>query len=285
MRFKKIVLALILFISFVSSTAFSEVSEEFRGKLRSLKWIAFAPTNFNPDRNIYPSQDSLKNDLEVLFQYGFNGIVTYGANSSLAQIPRLAKETGFGGVIMGVWDIENQEELENALQAREYVDGYCLGNEGLNSRYDAETLNEAIAAMKEFTCLPVTTTEQIFDYYNDDVLVIGDWIFPNIHPFLSSIKDARKCVAWIEKNYAILKKHNKDGRPILFKETGFPTAGDSLARETNQRDFFLELEKTDIPFVYFEAFDQPWKNNLPVEPHWGLFKQNRKPKKFIQKNS
>ncbi|MDD5596024.1 MAG: hypothetical protein PHY94_07285 [Candidatus Omnitrophica bacterium] len=281
MGIKKIVLGFFLFSSITTSIALSQVSDEFRHKLTSLKWVAFAPTNFNPEKEIYPSEDSLRKDLQVLFQHGFNGVVTYGANATLAKIPQLAKEIGFSGVIMGIWDIESKDEMENAFLAKNYVDGYCLGNEGLNSRYDAEGLKRAIAQMKDLTGLPVTTTEQIFDYYNDSVLTIGDWIFPNIHPFLCSIRGAKKCVNWIEKNYEILKKHNKDGRPILFKEVGFPTSGDNSASEANQRDFFLESEKAGIPFVYFEAFDQPWKNNLPVEPHWGLFKQNRRPKKFM----
>ena len=31
-------------------------------------------------------------------------------------------------------------------------------------------------------------------------------------------------------------------------------------------------------FSYFEAFDQPWKNTMPVEPYWGLFDKDRQPK-------
>jgi hypothetical protein len=33
-----------------------------------------------------------------------------------------------------------------------------------------------------------------------------------------------------------------------------------------------------VRFVYFEAFDQPWKTHLPIEPHWGLFRSDRSPK-------
>ncbi len=31
-------------------------------------------------------------------------------------------------------------------------------------------------------------------------------------------------------------------------------------------------------FAYFEAFDQSWKDHLPIEPHWGLFASDRTPK-------
>jgi hypothetical protein len=33
-----------------------------------------------------------------------------------------------------------------------------------------------------------------------------------------------------------------------------------------------------VKFVYFEAFDQPWKTHLPIEPHWGIFNSDRSPK-------
>jgi len=48
--------------------------------------------------------------------------------------------------------------------------------------------------------------------------------------------------------------------------------------EAAQEKYYVELAKTDIRFVYFEAFDQPWKTHLPIEPHWGIFASDRTPK-------
>lgn len=271
---------LILFL-FLAQFAFANPSVEFKDKVSSLKWIAYAPTNFDPTVNRYPSEESLKQDLTLLYNYGFRGVVTYGAQSTLADIPRIAKDVGFEGVIMGIWDIDSQEEIANASLVVEYVDGYCVGNEGLNARYSLEDLNQVIASLKGSTGKPVTTTEQIFDYYNDKVLNIGDWIFPNIHPFLSEVKEPKKAVQWIGKHYNLLRKHSGPDRIILFKEVGWPTSGEPQATESNQKRFFLNIQKTDIPFVYFEAFDQRWKNDLSVEPHWGLFNSRRSPKRFI----
>lgn len=257
------------------------MSEEFKEKVRTLKWVAYAPTNFDPDQGNYPLEDSIRKDLSVLYQYGFTGIVTYGAGATLAEIPRIATEAGFHGVIMGIWDIENREEIMNAILASKYVDGYCVGNEGLNSRYDSGLLKKVILTIKESTHKPATTTEQISDYANDEIFSIGDWIFPNTHPFLSEVREPKKAVIWTEKHYQRLKKHCPPDKIVLFKETGYPTKGDSKATEANQMEFFLNLEKSGILFVYFEAFDQKWKNDLSVEPHWGLFYGNRKPKKYI----
>ncbi|MFH1198970.1 MAG: glycosyl hydrolase family 17 protein [Candidatus Omnitrophota bacterium] len=270
---------LVLFLFFVQF-AFANPGPEFRDKVSNLKWIAYAPTNFDPTANRYPSDESLLRDLTLLYNYGFRGVVTYGAASSLADIPRIAKSIGFQGAIMGIWDIDSREEITNATLAVEYVDGYCVGNEGLNSRYSLEDLNQVIASLKHSTGKPVTTTEQIFDYYNDKVLNIGDWIFPNIHPFLSEVKEPKKAVQWIGKHYKLLRKHAGPERIILFKEVGWPTSGASEATESNQKRFFLNMQKSDVPFVYFEAFDQRWKDNLSVEPHWGLFTPRRSSKRF-----
>ncbi|HLD82365.1 MAG TPA: hypothetical protein VI976_00235 [Candidatus Omnitrophota bacterium] len=278
----KILLALALLLCLSPRFAFSGVSEEFKWKVRNLRWIAYAPTHFDPTRGIYPSQDSIREDLRLLYAYGFNGIVTYGSERTLSEVPRIASEVGFQGVIMGIWDIENSQEINSAISNLAYVDGYCLGNEGLNSRYDIDALKRAISQLKQLTHKPATTTEQIFDYANDDVLAIGDWIFPNIHPFLAQIKDPEKAAKWIEKHYQRLEKHCPVDKIILFKETGFPTAGDDHdASELKQKEFFLYLEKANINFVYFEAFDQLWKRHLAVEPHWGLFNYARRPKKYI----
>jgi hypothetical protein len=61
---------------------------------------------------------------------------------------------------------------------------------------------------------------------------------------------------------------------------GLPTAGDPAGRlsEANQKKYYFKLAKTDVKFVYFEAFDQPWKTHLPIEPHWGIFHADRTPK-------
>jgi len=42
--------------------------------------------------------------------------------------------------------------------------------------------------------------------------------------------------------------------------------------------FYSGLAKTEVRFAYFEAFDQPSKINSSVEPHWGIFHSNLKPK-------
>ncbi len=274
---KFIIFSFLLFFLGVGSAK----AQSFDEKLTHLRWIAYSPTSYNPDKALYPEGISIIKDLKVLKKYGFEGIVTYGALNILGDIPRFAKELGFKGVIMGIWDITSRDEIVNATMAKDYVDGYCVGNEGLNKSYDLESLKSTMQSLKQTTKRPVTTTEEIFDYANNELYDLGDWIFPNIHPFLCNVKDPAKAIYWTQGHYNILKKHNYDNRPIIFKETGFPTKGMYAATQENQKEYFLLLEKTSIPFVYFEAFDQSWKAHLPCEMYWGLFDLKRRPKKFI----
>jgi hypothetical protein len=57
-----------------------------------------------------------------------------------------------------------------------------------------------------------------------------------------------------------------------------PSAGESKLSEQNQADYYTQLASKAVCFVYFEAFDMPWKRNGTTEPHWGLFRADRSPK-------
>ncbi len=273
-------ITLFLFILACCGNVFG-LSEDFVHKINSLKWIAYAPTNFNPLAGTYPSSGSMKDDLTVLLNAGFNGIITYGAQDTLAEIPKIAKEMGFKGVIMGLWDIRSGLEKANAAAMAGYADGYCLGNEGLSIRYEVDELKKAIQELKELTAKPVTTSEEINDYAKQYIVELGDWVFPNVHPYFSNVTQPGKAVSWIEKYYKILRRSAPKEKPILFKEVSLPTRGDNRCSEKNQRDFFILMEFSGVKFAYFEAFDQSWKTHLAVEPHWGLFDKKRRPKKFI----
>jgi len=282
--FKKILL--VVFVSFFC-VSFSYSDDDIFSKLKTLEWIAYSPTHFNPKKDIYPNAEDIKLDLEVLRRKGFQGIVTYGSEHSLAQIPFIAKEVGFEGIIMGIWNIEDEKELSAAIAAVSYVDAYCLGNEGYRIRYDLATLKATINYIKSHTGKPVTTTEEIDDYYYDtDLVEVSDWIFPNAHPVFADIKTPKEAFWWLRNRVTTLRKRlRKKGynKLIVIKESGFPTRGGRYYNQRNQDKFLKLLESSQLNFVYFEAFDQPWKNHLPFEPYWGLFKFNRAPKLYIKR--
>lgn len=253
-------------------------------KNTELHWINYSPTNFNPNASQFPSENSIREDFKVLLSRGYNAIITYGSDNILGQVPQIARSEGMEGVIMGIWDPKNTEEFDNAVKAKEFVDGYCEGNEGLtNGRYDLATLKKAMDLLRTRTNKPVTTTEPSTTY-TDEWKNLGDWIFPNVHPYWSGIKNPNNAARWTKQQYDDFSAGTT--RVIVLKEVGLPTAGEIGMSEENQNRYYNALDSMmnsdKVMFSYFEAFDQPWKNNLPVEPHWGLFDKDRQPKEAAE---
>jgi exo-beta-1,3-glucanase (GH17 family) len=252
-------------------------------QVSGIVWVAYTPSSSNPNIGMEVTVDEIIADLAVLRIAGFNGLVTYTSAGIMGrELPALAQEAGFEGLIMGIWDPASQEEYDAAVNAAQtqLVLGYCIGNEGFNrpSRYDMAKLSESIRKLREATGKPVTTTEEIDDYHDDELLQLGDWIFPNAHPYFHHQVEPNSAVRWTKGEYEDLK--NRTDRFVWLKELGMPTAGDRRLSEESQKQYFVQLASTDVNFVYFEAFDQPSRTSLPIEAHWGIFNSDRTPKLF-----
>ena len=243
-------------------------------KFELLSWVAYAPTNYDPNTGLMPSAESITEDLRVLYTAGFRGIVTYSAADIFAEIPRLAREVGFEGVVMGIWSPGDEAETQAAINALSFVDGYVVGNEGLSfHRYDYLTLDQAVKSPRQKTGKPVTTTDVISLYGDDQLINLGDWVFPNVHPYWQSITDPIAAVNYTVNIYDSLVQRVSE--PVVFKEVGLPTAGNPRSSEYQQAEYYARLRDTQVQFVYFEAFDQPWKAEDGVGSHWGLFNSDR----------
>ena len=252
-------------------------------KVSNIVWVAYSHPPSNPNIGPEAIESEIIADLTLLREAGFNGLVTYTSTGIMGrELPALAQATGFEGLIMGIWDPDSQEEYDAALNAAQnnIVLGYCIGNEGFNepSRYDMSTLSASIQKLREVTGKPVTTTEEVDDYYDEELLQLGDWIFPNAHPYFHDQLEPKAAVRWTKGVYDDLK--NRTDRFVFLKEVGLPTAGDNGGKlsEESQKQYFVELANTDVNFVYFEAFDEPSRTYLPIESHWGIFNSDRTPK-------
>ena len=246
-----------------------------------VNWISYSPTNFDPDMKVFPSEQSVRDDLKTLVNANFKGLITYGSDNILGSVPRIAKEEGFKYVVMGVWNFDNLEEWDNALSAKGVVDAYCVGNEGLSGgRYSLKDLESKISELKVLTEKPVTTTEPSGEY-DSELSSVGDWLFPNAHPYWSGIADPKEAAAWtVQKISEFESLASGDGKFVVLKEVGLPSGGDVGMGEENQRDYYLTLEKLTsdskrVSWAYFEAFDQLWKDWADVEPHWGILNSDR----------
>ncbi len=266
-----------------SLTPFEQNLSLLEEKLRTLRWVSFAPTNFNPLVGLYPSSTSIEEDLRVLYQHGFRGIITYGSENSLQYVPSLAKEVGFESVLMGVW-LPESSQLDNAEAEQEFVEGYGVGNENLGISYSLDELVQATRQLRSETNKPVTTTEQGADYFGEQaeqLIAMSDFIFPNVHPYWAGITAPAAAAQWTAGRYQAFTESVPPEKVVFFKEVGLPSAGCGACSEENQRDYYQLLGGSEILFSYFEAFDQPWKDWAPVEPNWGLFYADRSPKLIV----
>lgn len=274
----------------------AELPGRLADAFKTVRWIAYSPTGGSPDLGAPDAKDAdkkreeVKKDLVVLKKAGFGGIVTYGCDGLKGEIPKLAREAGIPHVIMGVYDPKKGEEIANAKAAVEFVDGYCVGNEGVGPRYTLDELLPIMKELREWSGKPVATSEQIEKYLEDKVpglVEAGDWLFPNVHPWFHRQITEPAASQWtkeqVNKLNATATEKGFQGKVVICKEVGFPTAGDDENRisEELQASYYAALAKLKVPFVYFEAFDQVWKQHLPIEPYWGLFTKDRSPKKII----
>jgi exo-beta-1,3-glucanase (GH17 family) len=266
----------------------NEAVSSLRDKLFQPRYIAYSPTNWNPEdrKAVFPSDESIRQDLQVLRAAGFDGLVTYGGAVSVA-VPKIAEQTGFRGILLGVWDPNDSAEMEKVkLAARSsLVVGIIVGNEGLMfSRYNLESLKNAMNEMKRATGKPVSTTEVIESYMTTKALIEeSDFLVPNAHPFFhgKEMKQPSRAAEWTSAVYRELLQLARD-KPLLFKEVGLPSTGDVGLSEENQATYYSLLMKTEVKFVFFEAFDCPWKSSAAIESHWGLFRADRSPKHVVK---
>jgi exo-beta-1,3-glucanase (GH17 family) len=242
--------------------------------------VAYAPTGYDPATTRRLGARGLNSDAESLLRLGFRAITTYGAARPLVPVCRFFKRRGFRTVLVGIWDPTDRDEVRRAIRLRRCADGYVVGNEGLTfGRYERDALAAAVARVRKRTGRPVTTRETLKAYADDPSLVrLGDWVFPTIHPWYADRRDPQAACGWTIFAWRDLIERVPAGLPTVIAETGLPTAGAAPASEHYQRAFFACLESRSVDFAFFEAFDQPWKTDDAVGPHWGLFRADGTPK-------
>jgi exo-beta-1,3-glucanase (GH17 family) len=254
---------------------------DWHHKLSTIRWVDYSPSTGNPNQGIEASVESIRDDLAVLRKARFTGLVTYSSKGRLGnELLALAKDAGFAGVVIGVWNPNDADELAAAKRAAasDIVIGICVGNEGLMAhRYSLDSLTKAMKDIREATKKPVTTTE-IIQQYEPTMLGLVDWAFPNAHPYFANAIEPHSAVSWTLEQFQRLSQHTS--QLVLLKEVGLPTAGNEKQplSEEAQCEYYDALAKTEVHFVYFEGFDLPWKSDQPVEPHWGIFHSDRTPK-------
>jgi exo-beta-1,3-glucanase (GH17 family) len=248
----------------------------------SICWIAYSPTHYDPESGENADIKSIMEDLNLLMLAGVNGIITYSADNRAGLSTMDIAYDRMDKIIVGVWDPTSEEEMQNAIAVggKDKVVGFVVGNEGLNNRYTLTVLQRAMDRLRQETGKPVTTTEELGDYNDPTLMALGDWVFPNVHPYFAEKTDPAEAAQWTEAVYDDFV-HRAGDKPVLFKEVGLPSAGDESSSPEKQRDYYKLLNESRVQFAYFEAFDQTWKTDPPVEPHWGMFDAERRIKPVV----
>jgi len=266
-------------------------------------WIGYDPKDYDPTGTSvkYPSLSSIGSDLQRVSQAGFTGVVTFGVRGALRKIPEIAKELHLK-IIAGVWDPASDEECQSAAALADQVDGYCVGHNGLGSRYERDTLEQAILALRMQTNRPVTTTEEIRIYRaQHSFCELGDWIFPDCHISMRVGRGAepsadlrRNVDGYMTLAAEILSLANKFNRPVMLKMVMYPWFGVEGATLGRQAEFFhVLLEEIRDPefglpgrvgMMYSTTYDLPWKKGHPFypwDPFTGLLNDDGSPRPAV----
>ncbi|OQB41245.1 MAG: hypothetical protein BWY09_00619 [Candidatus Hydrogenedentes bacterium ADurb.Bin179] len=246
----------------------------------SFPLVMYQPNYSDPGNGVYPDESQLTENLSQLFGAGFRGLTFYASTNTMTLIPGLAREEGFQTVGTGVWQVYNAAERDAAVDLASDTDFYIVGVEGLSRTEDAYTKEDLLAALGDLslrTGKPVTTAETPGTWLaNPDLVASVDFVAVNIHPWWAEKRTPESASTYFQTVYDTIVALAA-GKPVLVTETGMPTGGGhpdaSLAL---QQGYFEMIEQTDIPFVYFEAYDQFWKtgevsDDYVIGTHWGLY--------------
>jgi exo-beta-1,3-glucanase (GH17 family) len=278
------------------------------GRLREAladgRFVTYGPTSLQVhDGRVTPAdRESIRADLRVL-RPRFDSLVTYAAIHGSEAIPDVAAELGFRAVVIGLWDPFDEREVTAALAAARrhprLVVGLSLGNEQVFAgRRPIADLPARVAAIRaRAPGLALATTEPFHVYYGDaaqPLLRELDFVLLNVHPIFQpwwraadDAHGARFVTGVVDEVRA------RHCGPVLVKETGVPTAPAAYGyTPERQASFYRALRagfapSRDAAFSYFAAFDAPWRvadeqavpGHHPEEAHWGLYEENRRPKR------
>ncbi|MGE0115049.1 MAG: hypothetical protein AB7T07_09240 [Steroidobacteraceae bacterium] len=291
-----------------------EIRPAARASLRQLqtvmasgRFVAYQPTSLQVINGRLTQADmtSIKQDLQTL-RSRFDGVITYGSRNGAERIADMAAQLDYRAVIVGVWDINDAQELAAAVAAArrhpKLVLGISLGNERLFARQaSAAQLAQALRNLRrQAPQLALTTTEPfhlLLEPAAAPIMAASDFMLVNVHPvFESWFRDAPDANAAEFVVQVVDKLQAVACGPILVKETGVPTAPASMGyTPERQAGFYAALQRRFLPgtqraFAYFSAFDAPWRVNdvspvpgaHPEEAHWGLYDEQRQPKPVMQ---
>ncbi len=199
----------------------------------------------------------------------------------------------------------NQTRIQKLIDlANRYPDIICalsVGNEATVQWTDhfvpVGKVIEYVRMVKNGAKQPVTFCENYLPWLDKLEDLVAEVDFISIHTYpVWEYKKIHEALEYTKRNYAVVADKYPD-TPIAITEAGWATNSNGRGilpdnvSEDFQAAYYADLmnwtnEEQILTFV-FEAFDEPWKgSDEPLEPekHWGLFYEDRTPKKGMQQN-
>ncbi len=279
---------------YIIQTKNERAMDDFEIKLRTLKWIAYEPVEWDPERLNNVNINNIRIELDILLENKFDGLITFSSAKKLSEIPRIAREAGFKGVIMGIIDIEDYTEIRNAIGASSYADALCVSHMFTDYGFGERELLKTIHFLKDETGLPITTSLSPNGYKAFPRLTNAiDWLFPDVHCNWYRIATAtdifNQTKLYINEITDLQNLYRN--KPVLLKMISFPSEEVKNASTEEQYRFFrllVEYAESSMDFPervyasYFSAFDLQWKTPErkwpPGERFLGFFDKERKAK-------
>lgn len=242
-------------------------------------WILYSP--FRRAAGTPVGEEQIREELQLFYDVGMRGLVTYEMMNGIEEAPRIAREIGYEWVIAGIYwytDGVAGGQTSSSLGSEkaavdaniEWIDGVVIGNEGLldsgawnQPRYTLTDLEGELKAMKaKYPDKLVTTAEGTVTYEAYPHLVtdvsLTDFVFPNIHPWWGGFRAPGQAVDNVATTVNSVPFSERGERLLVLHESWWPSETEGQDEDA-QSGYFEELLDTGIPFCWGEAVDQPWK--------------------------
>ncbi len=265
-----------------------------------------------------PTKEQIREDLHLLADDGWQMIRMYGTEPFARTACEVIREDGLPlKVMVGAWiateennpeqQLSNRGQIERAISiANDFeniVFAVSVGNESQVSwsfhKVNPQRLVQYVREVRSKVKVPVTVADDFMYWISDDSKSLAeeiDFIVTHVYAMWHG-QSLENAMQFTKENFELVKKQHPS-KPVVLGEGGWATekaaSGDEAERikgvagEREQKEFFTAytrwLKSEQIPYFYFEAFDEPWKGGpdpAAAEKHWGLFRVDRTPKPAV----
>jgi len=195
----------------------------------------------------------------------------------------------------------NLEEIERGIELtnkyKDIVTAVNVGNEALVDWNDhmvpVDTIIRYVEEVQESIDQPVTVADNYkwWALNGSDLAKTVDFISVHTYPIWEG-KDINEGMSFTIENLQEVRD-SLPGVKMVVSEAGWATTASEFeerASEEKQLQYYQEImpwaKEMNITVFFFEAFDESWKGNpdnpIGAEKHWGIFTEDRKPKKVME---